>query len=165
MFCSLQDGRVNCCSRRSFVLLLSVVEVVVLLINSPFSLQVGELFSSIWTVEHLGSLHMTVTCSGLDGVWRLAPPTTVGRHDTHSVACVGLQLHHGAWRGADYGLREEITSDWLCPQDVAGRPGNLCELHSDAVTVLGVGLFNGWYFRSWNTQELKCMENQINLTY
>lgn len=164
MFCSLQNRWVNCCSRRS-LLLSVIVEVVVVLIKSPVSLQVGEQFWSICTVERLGSLHMTVTCSGLYGVWRLAPPATVGRHDAHSVACVGLQLHDGARRGADYGLREEITSVWLCPQDVAGRPGNLCELHSDAVTVLGVGLFNGGYFRSWRTQELNCLENHTKLTY
>lgn len=110
------------------------------------------------------SLNRRVTCSGLDGVWRLAPPTAVGGHDAHSVDCVGLQLQDGARRGADDGLREEITDVWLCPQDVAGRPGNLRELHSDAVTVLGVGLFNGGYFRSWKTQELDYLENRIKLT-
>lgn len=97
---------------------------------------------------------MSFTCPGMDGVWRLAPPTAVDRHDAHSIACVGLQLHDGALRGAHYGFREEVTIVWLCPQDVAGCPGNLCELHSDAVAVFGVRLFNGGHFRSWKTQEL-----------
>lgn len=53
---------------------------------------------------------MTFTCPGLDGGRRLAPPTAVGRHDAHSVACVGLQLHNGALRGAHHSLREEIAT-------------------------------------------------------
>ena len=89
------------------------------------------------------------TCPGLDGLRGLAPPPRVDGHNAQPVVCVRLELHHGARGAAHHRLREEVPSARLCPQDVAGRPGNLCELHSDAVAVFGVGLFNGRYFRSW----------------
>lgn len=91
------------------------------------------------------------TCPGLDGVRGLAPPPRVDGHDAQPVVCVGLELHHGARGAAHHGLREEIVC--LGPQDVAARPGNLCELHSDAVAVFGVGLFNAGDFRSWRTHD------------
>lgn len=95
---------------------------------------------------------MVCTCPGLDGVRGLAPPPRVDGHDTQLVVRVGLELHRGAWGAAHHDLREEITCLRLCPKDVAGCPGNLCELHSDAVAVFGVGLVDAGDFRSWRTK-------------
>ncbi len=106
------------------------------------------------------------TCPGLVGVRGLAPPPRVDGHDAQPVVCVGLKLHHSAGRSAHHGLREEIPSLRLCPQDVAGRPGNLCELHSDAVAVFGVSLFNVGNFRSWRThdrRQITLNDNKLNV--
>lgn len=107
---------------------------------------------------------MVRTCPGLDGVRGLAPPPRVDRHDTQPVVRVGLELHHGAGGAAHHHLREEITGLRLCPQEIAACPGNGCELHSDAVTVFGVGLCNAGDIRSWRANDrskISMIDNKI----
>lgn len=106
-------------------------------------------FGLLSVLKRLGRFFLT--CPGVDGGWGLAPPPRIDRHDAQFVVGVGLELHHSSRGAAHHCLGEEIFR--LRPQDVAGCPGNLCELHCDAVAVFGVGLFNAGYLRRWRTQD------------
>lgn len=93
------------------------------------------------------------TCFGPDGVWGLAPPPRVDGHDAKDIVCVGLELQDGAGGAAHRHLKEEIIVQCLCPQDVASCPRNLGELYGDAVALLGIGLLDAGYIRSWRAAD------------
>lgn len=108
---------------------------------------------SVKCVQDSGVRPFFRTCPGLDGEGGLAPPPSVDGHDAQPVVCVGLELDRRARGAAHHGLREETPAHRLCPQDVAGCPGNLCELHGDAVAEFGVGLFDAGDIRGWWTHQ------------
>ena len=79
------------------------------------------------------------TCPLQVVVRRLAPPTGVDGHDAERVDGVRVEPLDGAGGPGDLGLLEEVVGVGDGPQDEAGGPRHVVELHRDAAALLGVG--------------------------